>query len=89
MEKVLVTGGAGYVGSRTVPLLLDRGYSVTILDNLSHEGGWNVFLSNIGENSILTHPNFNKLIKGDIRDEQIVKSALKDQHPCFYWCADR
>src|SRR2546428_7556536 len=34
MPRVLVTGGAGFIGSHTVDLLLDRGYDVRILDNL-------------------------------------------------------
>ena len=34
MERVLVTGGAGFIGSHTVDLLLARGYAVRILDNL-------------------------------------------------------
>src|ERR1035441_748914 len=33
-ERVLVTGGAGFIGSPTVDLLLERGYQVRILDNL-------------------------------------------------------
>jgi len=34
LEKVLVTGGAGFIGSHTVDLLIEQGYEVTILDNL-------------------------------------------------------
>jgi UDP-glucose-4-epimerase GalE len=34
-RKILVTGGAGYIGSHTVRLLLDRGYDVAVVDNLS------------------------------------------------------
>jgi len=34
-EHVLVTGGAGYIGSHVVELLIDRGYTVTVFDNLS------------------------------------------------------
>jgi nucleoside-diphosphate-sugar epimerase len=34
IEKVLVTGGAGFIGSHTVDLLTERGYHTTILDNL-------------------------------------------------------
>ncbi|MBX9583739.1 MAG: NAD-dependent epimerase/dehydratase family protein, partial [Gemmataceae bacterium] len=34
--RVLVTGGAGYIGSHTVRLLLARGHDVAVLDNLSH-----------------------------------------------------
>ena len=33
--KVLVTGGAGYIGSCTSNILLDKGHDVTIIDNLS------------------------------------------------------
>ena len=36
MSSVLVTGGAGYIGSHTVLILLEAGYSVIVLDNLSN-----------------------------------------------------
>ncbi len=40
MKKILVTGGAGYIGSHAVKALCDNGFAVTVLDNLSkgHEG---------------------------------------------------
>ncbi len=34
-KRILVTGGAGYIGAHTVHLLLERGYGVTVVDNLS------------------------------------------------------
>ena len=34
MKNILVTGGAGYIGSHVVNLLIDKGYNVTVLDNL-------------------------------------------------------
>ncbi len=33
-EKILITGGAGYIGSTMVPILLHRGYKATVLDSL-------------------------------------------------------
>ncbi|MBI3939302.1 MAG: NAD(P)-dependent oxidoreductase [Acidobacteria bacterium] len=66
--KVLVTGGAGYVGSVLVPELLKGGYSVIVYDSLLHGG--------LGMLSHFINPNFS-FIKGDIRDESGVRDAVK------------
>lgn len=66
-NRVLVTGGAGYVGSVVVPRLLEDGYAVRVLD-----------LCIFGEDSlrsVASNPNF-ALIKGDIRDRSLVRSAV-------------
>ena len=42
MPNILVTGGAGYIGSHTVHLLEKRGYDVTIIDDLSRGHSHNV-----------------------------------------------
>lgn len=68
--KILVTGGAGYIGTTLVPKLLDRGYEVTVLDRLL-----------FGGNAILPffkHKNFH-FIKGDIRDKIELSKAVKDK----------
>jgi len=67
--KILVTGGAGFVGSVLVPMLLSEGYQVRVVDNLMY--GIN------GLFSCFNHENF-EFIKGDIRDEILVRKAVKD-----------
>lgn len=62
-EKVLVTGGAGFVGSHLVPLLLRLGYSVAVLDNLSTGK-----LENL--KGVLDHPKF-MFQRGDINDKTV------------------
>ena len=67
-EKVLVTGGAGYVGNQLVPQLLGAGYKVTVYDALF-----------FGSQSLpLDHPGLT-LIEGDIRDETKVRAAMAGQ----------
>jgi nucleoside-diphosphate-sugar epimerase len=67
--KILVTGGAGYVGSTLVPLLLSEGHHVTVLDTLLHGGE-----SLLG---IWANPAF-KFVRGDIREHEKVRSLLPD-----------
>jgi nucleoside-diphosphate-sugar epimerase len=67
--QILITGGAGYIGSVLTKTLLDRGHRVTVLDN---------FL--FGQTSLLDccpSPRFS-VIRGDCRDERILKDALSD-----------
>lgn len=65
--KVLVTGGAGYLGSTLVPSLLNRGCDVTVIDNLSYGGG-----SLLG---CCTYNNF-EFEKGDICDQVLMRKLI-------------
>jgi nucleoside-diphosphate-sugar epimerase len=67
--KILITGGAGYIGSILVPTLLAKGYEVTVLDNFMFR-----------QNSLADccqYDNF-QVLRGDCRDESTIKQLLKD-----------
>ncbi|MBN1384027.1 MAG: NAD-dependent epimerase/dehydratase [Elusimicrobia bacterium] len=69
-SNILVTGGAGYIGSVLVPKLLELGNKVTVLDNFMYS-----------QNSLAEcchYENF-EIIRGDVRDEKLLKSALKNK----------
>ena len=66
--KVLVTGGAGYIGSVLARQLLHKNYSVRVLDSLKF-GGDALY-------DVILHPNF-EFIKGDVRNEADVNKALE------------
>ena len=65
--RVLVTGGAGYIGSHVVSELLTHGFSVRVLDNLCF-GGQSLL-------SVWSHPSF-EFVRGDLRNELDVKAAV-------------
>jgi UDP-glucose 4-epimerase len=71
MSSVLVTGGAGYIGSHTVLLLLEAGYSVVVLDNLSNSSR-----ESLNRVERLTGKSL-EFIEGDIRDSVCLKQLFK------------
>jgi nucleoside-diphosphate-sugar epimerase len=72
--KILVTGGAGYLGSVMVPMLLEKGHEVIVIDN---------FLYN--QTSLLDCCNRKELqiIRGDVRNQSLVSSAMRDVDAIF------
>ncbi len=70
-QRVLVTGGLGYLGSVLCEHLLDAGFQVQALDNLMYGAGQQ------GLFHLCAHPAFD-FIKGDVRDEAILKPAVRN-----------
>ena len=70
MKKILITGGAGFIGSNLSDYFIAKGYHVTVLDNFATG-----FRHNIAH--LLLNPNF-ELIEGDIRDLETCKKACEN-----------
>ena len=70
--RILVTGGAGYIGSVLVPMMLEKGEQVTVLDKQLP--------------AISTHAQTNQLqaIIGDVRDQAVVKASLENVTSVIY-----
>ncbi len=86
MKHVLITGGAGFIGSKLALQLIDAGYHVTVLDNL---------LPQIhGENPEITSPLYQSIkdkvhfIKGDVTQKEDWKTALQNQHIIVHFAAE-
>ena len=77
MNKYLVTGGAGFIGSHTVDQLLEREQRVVVLDNFS---------SGSRENLPKSHPLL-EIIEGDIRDATAVAEAANEVTHCLHLAA--
>ena len=67
--RVLVTGGAGYIGSVLVKILLNKGFKVRVIDNLMY-GGESII-------ELLENQDF-EFVKGDVRNKDDLKIALSD-----------
>ena len=83
MKNILITGGAGFIGSRLCEKLFDQGNNITVLDNLSEQIHGN------GESFL-----FNKIkdkctfIKGDVRDKNDWAHAIKNQEIIIHLAAE-
>ena len=69
MTRILVTGGAGYLGSILVPALLDRGFAVTVVDNFMYDQD--------SLAAVCYHQAFS-LVRGDVRSMDAMRPLLKD-----------
>jgi len=68
MKKILITGGAGYIGSMLCTKLINFGYQVTVVDLLKYNKS--------SLNHLYFYKNF-KLIVGDIRNKKLMKKLIK------------
>ena len=82
ISNILITGGAGFIGTNVCRDLLNKGYHITILDN---------FLPQIhgGKNELpLDLTDKVKLIYGDVSDKDVFYAALKNQHAVIHYAAE-
>lgn len=77
MQKVLITGGAGFIGSHTADLLISQGIKVRVLDNLSSG-----FRTNLPESHELL-----EFIEGDICNKKLVNECMQGVSHCLHLAA--
>ena len=79
-NRVLITGGAGFIGSHTADALANKGFQVRILDSLQeevHRGKWPKYIQRKGY----------ELIRGDVRDKSDLVRALRDVNYVYHLAA--
>ena len=85
MKRVLITGGAGFIGSNLVVALSAKNYEITVLDNLSEQ-----IHGNNPDNSLLYLSIRDKVrfIRGSVCDRFVVEQALKGQDIVVHYAAE-
>ena len=79
MKKILVTGGAGYVGTTLVPMLLEHGHEVVVVDNLMFMNGDRMI-------PYLSSDKF-RFVKGDVRDAKLMKNLIQGKDVVIHLAA--
>jgi UDP-glucuronate 4-epimerase len=77
MKRALITGGAGFIGSHVVDLLLGEGWEVTVVDNFDPCYDPRIKRQNIARH--LSHPNY-RLVEVDIRDLEALRKYLAGEY---------
>ncbi|MBC8301028.1 MAG: NAD-dependent epimerase/dehydratase family protein [Pelagibacterales bacterium] len=83
MKKILISGGAGFIGSRLCEKLFDKGYNITVLDNLStqiHGNGESFLFKKIKDKCTF--------INGDVRNKEDWEVAIKGQEIVVHLAAE-
>ena len=86
MKNILITGGAGFIGSNLALKLIEKGYTITVLDNLSTQIH--------GENPEKTSPLYQSIkdkanfIKGTVTSKEDWEKALKGQDAVVHYAAE-
>lgn len=77
--KIFITGGAGYIGTTLIPLLLEKNYSVTVYDSLIFNNGDKLI-------PFISNKNF-VFIEGDIKDKEKLSSCIKNHDVVIHLAA--
>ncbi|HAX47617.1 MAG TPA: NAD-dependent epimerase/dehydratase family protein [Ignavibacteria bacterium] len=81
MKNILVTGGAGFIGTNFVYYITGKGYNVTVLDKLTYAGGKDNLEPLIAAGKV-------RFVEGDICDKDIVVSSLKGCDSVIHFAAE-
>ncbi|WP_438317042.1 GDP-mannose 4,6-dehydratase [Candidatus Caldatribacterium sp. SIUC1] len=86
MKHALVTGGAGFIGSHLVDLLLDEGWQVTVVDSFDPFYDPRIKRQNVAPH--LSHPNYT-LVEADIRNTEALRKRLSGEYDAIVHLAAR
>jgi len=87
MANILVTGGAGFIGSHIVERLLSDGASVRVLDNFSSGRRENLLFKDPVGNKPASLPSRLEVVEGDLCDAEAIKTCMRDIELVFHLAA--